>query len=349
MTNILFYLLVSVIICVILIVILLHQKYWLLFLLLLLSIFLNYPLGINIFGSPFTSQKIVMLITLSLLFPLLLSIKYPISNLKTPFTLPFLFLIIIASLSSLIAKFPEESYKGIITLLLIFIAIHIIYFLINISEPQRVKQLLTLGIPCIFIVLLGLSIFQFIREGELIGRMTGTFQNPNEFGAMILMNLPVILAGMEGEDTKLVWLGAICCVLSFIAIYFSYSRATYLATVFFIGVIIVGNSIFTYHKKSIILNQKMWIGISIIILMGLYIYHVVPREFFEHGVERYQSIFGDSGLNLEASSISKRYNAIWVSLKFFKENPLLGIGIKNFKAYSIRLFGVGGIPATENT
>ena len=290
-----------------------------------------------------------MIITLSLLFPLFLSIKYPISNLKTPFTLPLLFLIIIASISSLFAKYPEASYEGIITLLLIFIAIHTIYFLINISDPRRVKQVLTLGIPCIFIVLLGLSFFQFIRKGELIGRMTGTFLNPNEFGAMILMILPVILAGMEGEDTKLVWLGAVFSVLSFIAIYFSYSRATYLATIFLIGVIIMGNSIFTYQKKTIILNKKMWIGISIIVLMGFYIYYVVPTEFFQHGVERYQSIFEYSRLNLEASSINMRYNAIWVSLKLFRENPFLGIGIKNFNAYSTHLFGVGSIPATENT
>ena len=349
MTDILFYLLLSIIIFVLLIVILFHKKYWLLFLLLILSILLNYSLGINIFGLLLTSQKIGMIIALSLLFPLFLSIKYPISNLKTPFTLPLLFLIIIASISSLFAKYPEASYEGIITLLLIFIAIHILYFLINISDPRRVRQVLTLGISCIFILILGLSILQFIRKGELIGRMTGTFRNPNEFGAMILMILPVILAGMEGEDTKLVWLGAIASVLSFIAIYLSYSRATYLATIFFIGIIIVGNSIFTYQKKSIILNKKMWISISIIVLMGLYIYYVVPLEFFQYGAERYQSVIEYRGLSLEASSINKRYNAIWLSLKFFRENPLLGIGIKNFNAYSSHLFGAGNIPATENT
>ena len=66
-------------------------------------------------------------------------------------------------------------------------------------------------------------------------------------------------------------------------------------------------------------------------------------------MKRYQSIFADSGINIEASSISKRYNAIWVSFKFFRENPFLGIGIKNFSAYSTHLFGVGNIPATENT
>lgn len=349
MTDILFYLLLFIIIFVLLIVILLHKKYWLLFLLLIISILLNYSLGFNIFGLLITSQKIGMIIALSLIFPLFLSIKYPISNLKTPFTLPLLFLIIIASISSSIARYPEASYRGIITLVLIFIAIHILYFLINISDPRRIRQVLTLGIPCIFIFILGLSIIQFISKGELIGRMTGTFRNPNEFGAMILIILPVILAGIEGEDTRLVWLGAVSSVLSFIAIYFSYSRATYLATIFLIGVIIVGNSIFTYQKKTIRLNKKMWIGISIIVLMGIYIYYVVPPEFFQYGVERYQSVIEYRGFSFEASSLDQRYSAIWLSLRFFRENPLLGIGIKNFNAYTTHLFGVGNVPANENT
>ncbi len=330
-------------------VILMHKQYWLLFMFLILSIFLNYPLGVDILGLPLTTQKVGMIITFILLFPLLLSTRYPISNLKTPFTLPFLFLIITASLSSLVAKYPEASYKSIITLLLIFIAIHIIYISINISDPKRIKQGLSFGITGIFIVLLGLAIYQFVREGNLIGRMTGTFRNPNEFGAMVLMILPVTLADIEGGNLKLAVLGEICLALSLVAIYFTYSRATYLATLFFTGVIIIGNSIVHRGKTSIRLNKKKWAGISLIIIIGFLIYYAVPKKIFGRGVERYQSIFTEGGLNLGVSSINMRYNAIWVALKLFRENPFLGIGMKNFKAYSTHLFGVGRLPATENT
>lgn len=346
---IILYILAFTFIALLLLITLLYEQYWILFTILIISIFLNYPLGIEIFGLPLTTQKIGMIISILFLFPILLFNRHPISPLTTPITIPFLFLIIIAFLSSLYARYPQASYKGLVTLILIFIGIHTLYYLIKISNPEQIKQVLSLGITIVLIALLGLAIIQFVQKGELVGRMTGTFENPNEFSALALMVLPLILAGMEEGNPKFIWMGGISCVLALTTIYFTYSRATYLATIFFMGIIIVGNSIFSPHKKSILLNKKMLVGLSIIITIGLLTHQAVPQEFFEHGVERYQSIFGDSGLNIEASSISKRYNAIWVSLNFFRENPFLGIGIKNFSAYSTRLFGVGNISATENT
>jgi O-antigen ligase len=317
--------------------------------LLILGIFLNYPLGINVFGLPLTTQKVTMIIAIILLIPKLMYGSHPISRLITPITFPFAFLIIIATLSSLQAKYPQASFQGLITLLLIVIGIHIIYFLIQISDPVRIRQVLSIGITVIFFVFSALVIFYFLKEGNLVRRLSGTFANPNEFGAMVLMIIPIILAGMEREDMKFTLLGGISCILVLVVIYLTYSRATYLATFFLIGVITVGNLVYPSSKQKSILNKKMWLGILIIIILGFLMYKVLPSESFEFGVERYQSTFANGKLNLGASSIRKRYSAIWVALKLFWESPFLGIGMKNFNAYSIALLRVGLMPATENT
>lgn len=336
-------------VALLLLIILLERKYWLLLVFLIISIFLNYNLGLKIFGLPLTTQKIGMIIVMLFLITHFLAYRKPISQIKNPFTIPVLLLIIFAFLSYLHTNYPQKSLQGIIILFLIFFAIHIIYSLILISNPERIKQVLSYGITLIFIVLLSIAIINFVKEGKVIGRMTGTFTNPNEYGAMVLMILPVIFAEIEYGDPKLVWIGLACGFLALLTVYFTYSRATYLATLVFLAVIFIGNSIIYAENKKFLLNKKVWIGIFLIFLMGFVIYRVIPQEFFERGIERYQSIFADGRLNLDVSSINKRYNAIWVSLKIFRENPLLGIGIKNFEPYTSYLFGPRGALATENT
>ena len=342
-------LLSSFLIILLLLIVLLEKKYWLLFVFLIVSILLNYSLGLVLFGLNLTTQKIGMIVVTLFLLTHFLSYRKPISQMKNPFTIPVLLLIAIAFLSYLNNDFPQKSLQGIITLFLIFFAIHILYSLILISNPERIKQVLSYGITLIFIILLGIAIINFVKEGRIIGRMTGTFTNPNEYGAMVLMILPVVLTGIEEGDTKLVWTGGFCAALALLTIFFTYSRATYLATLVFLAVIFIGNSIIHSENKKFLLNRKVLIGIFLIFLMGFLIYRVIPQEFFESGVQRYQSLFADSGLNLGDSSLNKRYNVIWVAIRIFKENPLLGVGVKNFVPYTSYLLGPGRATATENT
>lgn len=339
----------SLMVALLLLIILLERKYWLLLVFLIISIFLNYVLGLKIFGLPLTTQKIGMIVALLLLFPKLLSEKEPLSQIKNNLTFPVLILTIIAFLSFLRSNYPENSLQGLVTISLIFCAIHIIYYLIVVSNPERIKQTLSYGLISILIIFFSIAIINFIKGGELIFRLRGTIRNPNAYGAMALMALPVVLAGIEEGDIKLVWMGGFCGVLALLTIFLTYSRATYLTAFVFITVILIGNSIVHFNNKRFSLNKKVLLGTFLLVITGFLIYRVIPERFFEHGIERYQSIFAGGQLNLGDSSITKRYNAIWVAIRFFKENPLLGIGVKSFESHTSFLFGYWGGLATENT
>ena len=317
-----------------------HKQWWLLFALVLVTIFLNYPVGFKILGQPLTTQKIGLMVAFCLVFPALCIEKIPLSRIKTPLTLPLLLLIISALASSLKSKDLGESYERIITLFLIFLALHIIYILIVFSNPKRIKQVILFGIPMTLIILLGVAIYQFIMKGELIGRMTGTFSNPNELGGMILMALPLILAVVELGNGKLKWIGIPCAFICITAIYLTYSRGTYLVIPALFSIVIIGNLFATTDKKELTNKKGLWL-IPLIILAGLILYYVLPPSFLEYGILRYRSVFANGGLNVENDgSIYRRYNAIWVALGLIKKNIFLGVGPGAFPLYW---------SATENT
>lgn len=233
------------------------------------------------------------------------------------------------------SKYPQEGIRlaGAILIVIIFYFL-IKYLLINISIKNIEEMISTVGlissVSSLVYYFLGLMAINFnfmgnniISYGVLIDRnaprLIGTFSDPNIFAFANSLFLFFYLFRLNSRKNAL---GLFFIVLTLIL---TLSRGAIIAV--FIGLII---SFLLSSKKSKI--KTIFITPIIFIVFNKLIFQIFNIDIFSTLLLRFNEVSTDAG--------SGRFTIWGNGLTLFSENPIFGIGIYNFRSYSVTYFGI---------
>lgn len=238
--------------------------------------------------------------------------------------LVFIFTIIMGlSLAVNYESLPAEQIVTGILYLLRWVAYAGVCFLIkDLMESKSLKVsslkkgLIWAGIASGFLGLLQYFVYPDLRNLSYLGydphkfRAFGTFFDPNFLGIILVLTIILVI---NEQRKKLVVLGGLGILVSYIALTLTYSRSSYLA--YFISM-----SMMAFFLKS----WKWWL---IMILIGITTIIFLPQPV------------GSVGVQLQREeTITSRIENWKQSLLIFKDHPVTGIGIKSVRADSSFLF-----------
>ena len=240
---------------------------------------------------------------------------------------------IAAILSLLVAKEITISY--LMSLWLLIGMYFILFFSI------RDLKTLHIGILCLLIggflsVALNFVIGQgWVSQGYIVKgtrsvekftRMGGLWGDPNEFASILLVLLPLSLLFFFRSKSFLVKVIAAGLFATLLVGFFrTYSRGGFIG---FLVLLIFSVFKFDLFKRG---SNKLKILLSIVALLviGTIVFYTVSETF----IERMETLRRGEGP--QASSIQSRIEAYLTALRLFLENPLLGVGLRNFGVYNI--------------
>jgi len=250
-------------------------------------------------------------------------------KISLPFSSKSLWIVIyvfIAICSLSISDDISVSKKYLITLIFLIIMYFLLYSMIKHAKTLNWAVLsLMLGgvLSIIFNFALGIG---GIRSSYSIGgfRRSGLVGDPNNFAAIMLVMLPIsflIFLRAKSFLTKTLTLGFFAILL--IGFFNTYSRGGFLA---FSVMGMVG--IFKFNMLEKRSNKvKTLVYIILIAIMGIVIFYPMSQTYLER-VETLQSL----GSADQDSSLRNRFEYLKKGLNVFLDNPILGVGLRNFKS-----------------
>ncbi len=279
-----------------------------------------YLIRFSIFSIPTTLvELLIYLLVLSILFKEILLKRNSFSLFKTSFELP-IFLLLIAGLISVIISPEKRTSLGILKAYFIdpILLFYAISFLNKFPNSYKFKRnlIFALGIGAVIISIIGLVQFFFFPSYLQDGRIKSVFLSPNYLGLylgpiwMLLFSSLIVWKGLLSK----ICFGIFLVPLS-LAVYFSYSRGTWLgilgALVIFLCFLL--RKEFKLSKKLVFLiGGGLGILILLFIIKGLYFLGLIPS---------FRTIAADE-LRIE----------IWkTSLLLLKDHFIFGLGLGSFK------------------
>lgn len=154
-----------------------------------------------------------------------------------------------------------------------------------------------------------------IDEGLFGSRAAGPVGDPNFFGQILLLALPLAFFAGRGGGPWAPWAGGALAALVSLGIFLTYSRGAVLA----LGVMLVMLLLMpAIHRR--------WIApVALVAALALI---VVPGNFLKR-METIGELFQDEPVRIEAS-VQKRTLVTRVAWRMFLEHPLLGVGAGNY-------------------
>lgn len=160
----------------------------------------------------------------------------------------------------------------------------------------------------------GIANFSF--NGRLVLRSYATFPHPNVLGGFLALFLPLalflLLAKAKSLNKVLYFWFLLAFLLGFIALFFTFSRAAWIATVFGILMVILE------RQKKITKWLKEKIKLFLVLFYTLLIFSIVIPLIFS------RISF------LSSASLKERAELISASFKLIEKAPFLGVGLNNF-------------------
>ena len=195
-----------------------------------------------------------------------------------------------------------------------------------IRTERRLKAMILLGLAAGCLVSIGAlndyRLGQLRLMGERVaGIIGGMFDNPNDMALYLVMMLPLavaLLLNSRGMIKKLVY--GVCALVMIAANLITFSRGGFFGLICVL--LFIAWKFGRRHRLSVILSS---------LLCGALILVLMPGGL----TERLASTFGAGTSESAASAVSRWHlllRSLWVSLY----NPLLGVGMGNFHAVSIR-------------
>ncbi len=149
-------------------------------------------------------------------------------------------------------------------------------------------------------------------------RLIGTIEDPNFF---VLFNSIFFFYYLTRPKDRMNNLGLILC---FITVLLSLSRGGLLAVLFpFIFYMV------KYVRKYN--NKKVLLMLALVLILNIFLIYILNFNLIHVLTERMLNIFSDGG--------SGRINLWKKGLDLFMKNPIIGIGINNFRYYNINVYG----------
>lgn len=278
-----------------------------------------------ILGIPFSKSAVEVSILAILFFWLVKRILQKDTSFpETPMTTPWLIFLFVCALSLLMTHNIELSLRALFTK-------YIKYFLlfVAISEFLKKNPPLLKRIGVVFLVSFALlmldSLLQFITGTDIAGkklqiihiepkdrvRISASLSHPNCFGTYLIGAIPFLFAGFVycfKNKIKSLLCGTLV-LLSFIALYFTYSRGAFLALI-----IAISTTLFLWKKK---------IALMVFAAFLLFVF-LAPSPFT-------QSIRQSFNFSMNASGSIKDRLKLWKSaIDMIQERPLLGWGLNTY-------------------
>lgn len=244
-----------------------------------------------------------------------------------------LFFVFFAIFSIVPANNKIESLVVISQYITIFLSLFILIIISKKTNNYYNFIFLTFYILLIIeIYFVMLPIINDVSQGNYIMRSTlykGLMSNINITSFSLLYKIPILFYFFDKSKNKLAsffHLFIFLCVLSSILILGS--RASYIALGF---MLFIRMGLLFFHKESIFKSKFKLIGYSFTILISIILNIAFNSE--SNFIDR------TSEINFDAnnSSNNQRLNYYDISLQLIRDNPLLGIGVGNWKYESIPL------------
>ncbi|MDW8298698.1 MAG: O-antigen ligase family protein [Anaerolineae bacterium] len=162
-------------------------------------------------------------------------------------------------------------------------------------------------------------------------RVTGPLDDPNFYAQILLMIFPLAAYRMLTGTTQAGrLLGALCTVLIVGAAIFTYSRGGFLALVVVTVLLVLDRK---YNLLRVALVGAIMVAILIPILPSGYVSRVMTLS---------DAVASDPTMQTEAS-FRGRTSEMLIALQMFAENPILGVGKRNYQALYIEYSSVLGL------
>lgn len=171
-------------------------------------------------------------------------------------------------------------------------------------------------------------------EGTLdsIGNLKSVYSNKNILAASLFVKIPFALWLVIFQRKILQKLGLLTVFLAQIGVFFMSARAFYVG-LFFYAVAIVVFLLFRYRadRNKVHLRQLAWLMGSL--MLAILIFSAVQRNFYPETKGGYNSTIAGrlSTINPDNKSTTVRLQIWKRTLHLIKEEPILGVGLGNWK------------------
>ena len=243
--------------------------------------------------------------------------------------------LVLGLISMLHAEFPDQVYIALTGALKDAIVVVLIAALIR--KPENIRGIAWTIIAAGFF--LGtLTTIQFLTSsyGSTYGgfveanllpgagyyRLSGIRLHPNTYAQRFLVVIPLALDRFWNEkDSRLKILAGWTLGVSTIAIIATYSRGS------FLGLVVVGVIMTLFTRRA-----KLY-TIIFVLLFGALVYQYVPNRYVERISTLSEFTTGTDISLVESTSFRGRISENVAAWNMFKEYPLFGVGLNNFKSH----------------
>jgi len=174
------------------------------------------------------------------------------------------------------------------------------------------------------------GVHQIVGELDDV-RVTGPLDDPNFYAQILLMVFPLAAYRMLTGTTHAARLiGALCTVLIVGAAIFTYSRGGFLALVVVLGLLVL--------DRRYNLLRTAFIGAALIAIL----LPILPSGYVERIVTIGGALPANSAGQTEAS-FRGRSSEMIIAMQMFSENPILGVGKRNYQALYVEYSSMLGL------
>ena len=245
-----------------------------------------------------------------------------------------LFFLLAAFITIPFAAWRTLAFETFIRFLKFFAIYLMIITAINNEKKLKVFIYIYLGLICLIFVepfLLSLQGKGYVFNNHMwrLAGVTGYFAHPNQLGGVTSANLPFFYFLMKYEKSKvlkIVYLALI--IVSLWVVMLTQSRTG------FIGVFAAGFFIWIFSKNK-------FVSLIIIILCFVLMWHFAPQETKDRfsSFRDTDEVITGTYTEREAGSMAARWTLMKHGWTVFVEQPIIGVGLDNFKVLSLRRWG----------
>lgn len=173
-----------------------------------------------------------------------------------------------------------------------------------------------------------------ILDGLL--ELKGNTGNINIFAASLVGKIPFLLLGITHFTKWKKWLLILALFMDTLVIFLTAARASYLGLFIEITLFILLYLKINFRKKPIYLN---YVSIILPLVTAFFIANIIFEKGKEKEINRYNSVADRvlqiSPTNKNDESINKRFSYWGNAIEIIKKNPIIGIGLGNWKVESM--------------
>ncbi len=242
----------------------------------------------------------------------------------------FLALILVFTLSTILSPQPHTSLWGSFNRMdgLLTWFYYFAFFVIvsgvarNKNNWQTIIKIAISGI--IIISIYALYKLWFIDDTSINYRANGSLGNPVFLGGYLAISLPLVLSYiLNKKRSAFKIISFLALILGVTALFFTFSRGSWIAA--FLAILLVF-CLYFYKYKRQIFNLKI---IKVISVVSLFLVIIIASLY----INLLNSPGSESWKNniISTTSIERRLHTWSIGLQAFKEKPIIGWGLENFK------------------